>query len=196
MRQPAATIRPTERLVLVAARLKPLGARAPRVRTIRTMSHSSGHRLRQGVRGIILDEDDRVLLVQFRLPKALFWAFPGGGVGADETPVEALRRELIEEVGLSGVDIGPVVWTRTHIFDMGEYDGQTESIFLINTAHFAPKPEFSPEELEAEQVVGIGWWTVDDLVRSKEIFSPRRLPSLLPDLVENGPPSRPVDVGV
>lgn len=160
------------------------------------MSHPSGHRLRQGVRGIILDEHDRVLLVQFRLPKALFWAFPGGGVRADETPVEALRRELVEEVGLPGVDIGPVVWTRTHIFDMGEYDGQTESIFLIRTSHFAPKPEFSPEELEAEYVVGIRWWTVDDLVRSKELFSPRRLPSLLPDLVENGPPSAPVDVGV
>jgi len=53
-----------------------------------------------GVTGAVFDEQGRVLLV--RQGYVSGWRLPGGGVGRGEAPEAAVRRELAEEVGLSG----------------------------------------------------------------------------------------------
>ena len=64
-------------------------------------------RLRQAARAVLLDPDDRILLVRFEFPAAAFWGTPGGGLDPGETHEQAILRELAEEAGLEGSCSGP-----------------------------------------------------------------------------------------
>jgi 8-oxo-dGTP diphosphatase len=54
------------------------------------------------VAAVLVDADGRVLLAQRPADKSMagLWEFPGGKVGAGETPEAALIRELAEELGI------------------------------------------------------------------------------------------------
>jgi 8-oxo-dGTP pyrophosphatase MutT (NUDIX family) len=153
--------------------------------------------LREGVRAVVLDDDDRMLLVHFEFPDWTLWATPGGGVEPGETLEMAIRRELLEEVGLVDVDLGPVIWERTHVFPFAEFSGQYEKFFLIRTSTSVINPSFSQQELLAERLTASRWWTVQEIREaSDELFAPRQLASLMEMLLTEGPPSEVVDTGV
>jgi 8-oxo-dGTP diphosphatase len=50
---------------------------------------------------VILRREGRILLVRQEKPGREYWLLPGGGVHAGESLVDALRRELAEEVGMA-----------------------------------------------------------------------------------------------
>lgn len=164
----------------------------------------SAPRLRPAARALVLDPDDRLLLLRFEFPPAAdrpgqtVWVPPGGGLEPSESHASAIRRELAEELGLEVDDPGPVVWTRTHVVPMlsGRWDGQSERYYVIRTPAFDPSPRLSRAQLEAELVFGMRWWTQEELAVADAVFTPRRLPELLRGLLREGPPPEPVDVGV
>jgi 8-oxo-dGTP pyrophosphatase MutT (NUDIX family) len=155
-------------------------------------------RIRRGVRAVVLDPDDRILLVRFEFPASALWAAPGGGVDPDETDEQAILRELAEEAGLAEVELGPWIWTRRHVFpfESGRWDGQSERFVLVRTPAFEPRPLFTADQLAAEYVTGIRWWTQAELAAADAVFAPRRLPELVAALLRDGPPREPLDVGV
>ena len=61
---------------------------------------SDGLRLRRKVRALVLNENDEVLLVRPHGYRDGEWTLAGGGVEEGESPVEAMRRELAEELGV------------------------------------------------------------------------------------------------
>ncbi len=110
---------------------------------------------------------------------------------------QALRRELVEETGLVVGDVGPCIWLREHLFapKFGANDGQRERYHLLRVTAFEPAPRLSREQLEAEYVFGLRWWTQHELASSTELFAPSRLPELVASLLANGPPAEPIEIG-
>lgn len=70
------------------------------------------------VAGVLTDRDGRVLIAQRPAGKHLAgrWEFPGGKSMADETALEALHRELIEELGVQTRYARPLIRYR-HAYD-------------------------------------------------------------------------------
>lgn len=163
-----------------------------------TQIRGDGNRIRRSVRALVVDDDDRVLLMRFELPDRTLWAAPGGGIEPGEDEAAALRRELDEELGLAPADLGPHVWTRLLVAPLldGAYDGQREDFWLVRTAAFAPAPRLGWDQLRAEGVHEVRWWTPRQLAAASDVtFAPRRLPVLLASLLADGVPDDPLDTG-
>jgi len=98
-----------------------------------------------GVAGAIFDSRGRVLLVRQTYVKG--WWFPGGAIGLGEAPEMAVRRELREEVGLSGGQMRLFgiytrgLWWLTHVVALYVIEG--------GDVHFSPNLEVSAISWEA-----------------------------------------------
>lgn len=151
--------------------------------------------LRYAARAVVLDPEDRVLLVRFEGEGSAWWATPGGGLEPGETHEVALARELREETGFVA-DVGPCLWTREHVFPWKERVlRQRERYYLVRVASLAPEPEMSAEMLEAEGIFSMRWWDVADIPDHAELFAPRRLGQLLRELLARGAPAEPFEIG-
>ena len=158
-------------------------------------------RLRHAVRALIVDERSRVLLCRFEWPDAVVWTAPGGGVEPGEEPLDALGRELAEEVGLvlggrAPARVAPDLHRRRAT--RKGYDGILNDYYLVHTTAFEPQGTLSAEQLAAEHVFGLRWWTLDELAAydGEAVFSPRALPALLDGLLRDGAPSAPLALGL
>ncbi|MCY3563003.1 MAG: NUDIX domain-containing protein [Acidimicrobiia bacterium] len=155
--------------------------------------------IRRTARVLVIDEADRTLLLRTQLPhrkELSVWLTPGGGLKLGETHEEAAIRELWEETGLTGVDLGPWVWRRQVVWRWGDrtYEAH-ERFFLLRTPRFS----FSPAarvDLETETVLVHRWWSVAELKAApEERFAPSRVGEHLAAILEEGVPGTPIDVG-
>jgi ADP-ribose pyrophosphatase YjhB (NUDIX family) len=99
-----------------------------------------------GVRVVILDGENKVLLVRQSHEGKDIWMLPGGAIEAHENAEEAAIREVREETSLD-ISIGPMLW---QVEEVSETRGQRfVNIFLAEAidgeAVLGSDPEFDSE---------------------------------------------------
>ncbi|OGY89465.1 MAG: hypothetical protein A3B30_01845 [Candidatus Komeilibacteria bacterium RIFCSPLOWO2_01_FULL_52_15] len=105
----------------------------------------------QGVKGVIFF-NDKILMIRNSYTRGKYWTVPGGGIKRGETPLQAVRREVKEEVGIQS-DAYQQIHTYNNI---KEHKRDTVHVFItrVNDMSFRIDPS---EILEAR------WFPVDNL---------------------------------
>ena len=140
----------------------PANAAVPWRERLRWFSELAGRAaalpIRLGVRALVVDPDRRVLLLHYENEHQSWWIPPGGGVDPGESDEQTLRRELREEIGLEELEIGPVLWERTHWFLLEPgHSGQRNRVYLVRVP--AMEARVVSEALDAR------WFTLDEIAR-------------------------------
>jgi 8-oxo-dGTP pyrophosphatase MutT (NUDIX family) len=148
--------------------------------------------VREAARVVLLDDDDRILLVAHApAPGRWVWTAPGGGLRPGEDHHQAAVREMSEELGLD-VPVGPWVWRRRVTFGFrGIWIDQAERWFLARTGRWDPVDA----PLDDHGIDEARWFSVDQLRAGEVALAPAALADHLELLLREGLPDTPVDVG-
>jgi 8-oxo-dGTP pyrophosphatase MutT (NUDIX family) len=152
---------------------------------------------RKACRAVLVTAAGEVLLIKIASPVGEWtgWITPGGGIDEGESEIECLARELKEELGFQLSGEPEKLWLRTHKFPWdGKPYEQHEVFFLVRTEKFEPSNQTEHTEIEKRDFRGMQWWKLDEIEKSQENFAPRKLASLLRDVLKNGFPPEPIEI--
>ncbi|MEO1251134.1 MAG: (deoxy)nucleoside triphosphate pyrophosphohydrolase [Pseudomonadota bacterium] len=124
--------------------------------------------------GALIDRDGRVLLARRRRKGAMggLWEFPGGKIGPDETPEEALVRELDEELAIKTEEscLSPIAFSS---MNSGEFH-------LLMPLFACRKWKGTPQAIEHE---ALSWVKREELMRYEMPPADRPLAAQLRDFL-------------
>lgn len=117
-----------------------------------------------GVKGLIFNQDRKILLLKRRIRKC--WDVPGGRMRRGETELETLGRELNEEIGLESIgDVRPFMMALSDL----RLSVQTEDVGLILSFYLLSlSASFHP--ILSEEHSSYEWCTIEEATQKLEHY--------------------------
>ena len=150
--------------------------------------------VRHAARGLLLTPTEEVLLMRMAFPwnEADVWILPGGGIEPGESALQAVVREVYEEVGHVDADVRNELWRREFFVDATQTHFK-QRYFLVPTDRFEPRSTLllGPE---ADWLQECRWWPLGALLTTEEDVDPPGLGERVQALIANGPPEAPIEL--
>lgn len=135
-----------------------------------------------GVRVIVLDDDNRILMVRQDHPERKVWMVPGGSIEEGESSAQAAVREVLEETGLE-IETGGLIW---HVEEVSERGQRFVNFFRAKVTGGELKLGMDPEFSEENQVLAeIRFMTREEVAGLENVY-PEFLRSELWEHLEQG----------
>ena len=99
--------------------------------------------------GAIIKEGDRVLMVRQTYGDRSVWHFPGGGKKKNENPLEAISREVQEELGI-----------KVKLSKLGEFEDIAEYRRVRSTCFYG---HFDHDDIviDKKEIEEARWWSIN-----------------------------------
>jgi 8-oxo-dGTP pyrophosphatase MutT (NUDIX family) len=150
-------------------------------------------RIRRTARVLLIDPDRRLLLMKardFADPEAgpPFWATIGGGCEDGESIEACAAREIVEESGIEGARLGPIVWYGEFVLPV-DPPLLFQEHFIVAHAPHARLSRAGWTQLERDMVLDMRWFTLAQVQALRERHYPSELAALLPPILAGDYPS-------
>lgn len=139
--------------------------------------HEGGLKLRQKVRAVVVNDVGQFLLVRPHGYREGEWTLAGGGVESGETPHQAMRREIAEELGVAlEEDLEQLPIGNRFIYSPEykakralDHDGQDAAMFVVRL------PTDGPLVPQAEEIADVRWFSRDEAIQAFPVKKQREV---------------------